>query len=160
MIYDAIQKEKTFANHVTKFDNFIDKTEFQRNRMETEFDRVEELHDTKFTRYEKQMNNLFNNQRKQFENSLAVLKKEFENFMLDTSGTFNDIKSKLIKMQTFDKIKEHVEDKSEENKNLIHQRIVAEVDDLKDFTKHSIKTALTVDGLIGLNGPFKSFVEF
>lgn len=160
IIFDSIQKDKTFANHVGKFDSFVEKTEFQRNRMETEFNRVEELNDAKFSRYEKQMNNLFNNQRKQFENSLAILRKDFENFQLDTSGTFNEIKSKLIKMEAFDKVKSHIEERLDENKNLIHQRIIAEVDDLKDFTKHSIKKAFIVDGLIGLNDPFKSFAEF
>jgi hypothetical protein len=139
---------------------FVQKAEFQINRMVTEFDRIEELNGEKIDANERKMSTLFNDHRKKFEYSLVAVHKELENLAQDTSISIRDCELKLVQMETYSNIKDHVTDKIAESKNLMEQRIKTDFKDLKDCTRKSLNEAVTVKELIGPQQLFKSLAEF
>jgi hypothetical protein len=160
LIKDSLNKDKRFESHILKYDEFVQKSEFQRSRLEKEIEKHEEGVDSKVLRLEKNTNNSFNNLRKQTENEITLIKKKMENMEIDLNSAINQIKMKLSKMDETKIVRAFVEETVKQSEFDIKTYATKAVQDLEDKLSEEARQRFQVDKLIGQKEVYPSFEEF
>ena len=160
IIRDLGLKDKTLEAHIGKFNEFADKTEFQRLRKDKEIERREEGYDNKLQRLDKNMGQMYNNQRKHVDNEVIKIKKKIENMELDTSSSINRINMTLARMEEASSLRIFIEKSIKESGLLLQQTIKNDIRDIKEKLIERQINSFLVPNLIGSDSPYESYEKF